>query len=113
MKREPVDFKKNIVDVVTALSEGNPGAMRVLSQIAFTDPTVLVALDDMNIRGPQVWLGYKDASAEMLEVFIKSIRDRDVRMIDTINREYSKFPPRDFRPKAVVSVGHGEREEIE
>lgn len=113
MKRKEIDFKQNITDVIAEMAEGNPGAARVLSQIAFTDPTLLVTLDDMNIRGPQVWLGYKDHSGERLEVFIKNIKGRNTRMIGTINREYEKFPSREFRPKAVVSVGHGKREEIE
>ncbi|RLC88664.1 MAG: hypothetical protein DRJ03_01965 [Chloroflexi bacterium] len=113
MKREKIDFNQPAHDVIATMCEGNPGALRVLSQLALTDPTLIVALDDMNIRGPQVWLGYKDHCREKLEVFTRCIRERDARMITTINEEYARYPSDEFRPKAVEAVGHSEREELE
>ena len=112
MVREDIDFKQPIQEIIVTMAEGNPGAARVLSQIAYTDPTLLVTLDDMNVRGVQVWIGYKDYCHEKLERFIRAIRERNNRMLATINQECNRLPSSDFRPKAVKAVGHHEREEI-
>lgn len=112
MRRQPIDFNQDIREVIALMSEGNPGALNVLSQLAFTDPTLIAVLDDMNIRGPQIWLGYKDHCGQQLERFTRCIRERDAAMLNTINRNYAMYPPSEFRPKAVQAVGRGEREEI-
>lgn len=111
-KRKDIDFNQDIREVIAQMSEGNPGALNVLSQLAFTDPSLIATLDDMNIRGPQIWLGYKDHCGQKLERFTRCIRERDQQMLDTINKEYTRHPTSEFRPKAVRAVGHGEREEI-
>lgn len=46
---------------------------------------IILNLDDMNIRGSQIWLGYKDHCGQDLEVFKKAIDDRDPKMIELIN----------------------------
>jgi hypothetical protein len=110
--RKPIDFNQDIKEVIIQMCEGNPGALNVLSQLAFTEPELIAILDDMNIRGPQIWLGYKDHCGQQLERFTRCIRERDAAMLNTINKEYAKYPPSKFRPKAVQAVGHGKREEI-
>lgn len=56
-----------VEDVVVKLSQGNPGALRVLVELLKEEedreyPPVLdlLKLDDMGIYGPMVWLLYKD-----------------------------------------------------
>ena len=51
------------LEIMKKLSQGNPGALRVLWKIAQLDPLSIVHLfkmDDMGIYGPMIWLLYKD-----------------------------------------------------
>ena len=69
------------------MGEGNPGALRVLMELNAKEPLVFLGLDDMNIRGWQVWVGYKDYCKCDLDLFIKKIKERSLEMIDVINKE--------------------------
>lgn len=106
-KREPVDFNGPLMGIVMAMSEGIPGAVHVLMSLIATDPVLLVTLDDMNIRGSQVWLGYKDHCGEKMERFTRCIRQRDTRMLHTINREMARC--KGDQPAAVRFDGDGAR----
>ena len=48
---------------------------------------LILGLDDMNIRGSQIWIGYKDYCKEDIMKFIQAIKDRDPEMINKINQE--------------------------
>jgi hypothetical protein len=78
--------RKNI-----SMSEGNPGAMSVIAQILESQPTIgfmtVLGLDDMNIRGSQIWIGYKDYCEQDLARFVTCIQNRDLAMINIINAE--------------------------
>jgi hypothetical protein len=77
------------LDVLIEMAEGNPGAITALGQIVNGDIANLIDvlhLDDMNIRGCQIWVGFKDHCKQDVEVFRKAIRARDPAMVDTINR---------------------------
>ena len=45
----------------------------------------ILNLDDMNIRGSQVWLGYKDHCGEDIEKFVQCAKNRDESMVEAIN----------------------------
>ena len=83
--REPIDIAAGGMDLIVKMSEGNPGALRVLMELLPIDPILVLHLDDMNIRGWQVWVGYKDHCNYDLSLFTKCIQDRDQKMIETIN----------------------------
>lgn len=76
-------------DIIIGMCEGNPGGLRVSMQIFGSDPVHglmrLLDLDDMNIRGARIWIGYKDHCGEDLEKFIECIKSRDPEMVKTIN----------------------------
>lgn len=87
--REKISGSDNLQSIMVKMSEGNPDALSVLTQMhqkkgpmAFMD---MLSLDDMNIRGPQIWLGYKDHCGEKIDDFLKCIKDRDADMVKTIN----------------------------
>jgi hypothetical protein len=92
-----VEERKNVtpgmdnLDFMVLMSEGNPGALNVLMKILHEDYVVgfvnILSLDDMNIRGTQIWVGYKDYCGEKLDSFIEAIRTRDQEMVDVINKE--------------------------
>lgn len=77
------------MDTLLAMAEGNPGAGTVLGEMMNgEDPaglTLVLHLDDMNIRGTQIWIGYKNHCGSDLKVFLQAIKDRDPAMVATIN----------------------------
>jgi hypothetical protein len=93
-KREDLRLDMNFMDLMMAMSEGNPGALRVCMELVKSDPLLgpmwLIHLDDMNIRGTQIWIGYKDYCGEKLEKFITCIKERSQAMVDLINAEGRK-----------------------
>lgn len=93
MTRQEMDLGMTPLDAMMLMSEGNPGALTVMANILKQGGdsfTVFLDMDDMNIRGTQIWVGYKDHCGQDLEKFVKCCRDRDQAMVDTINREGRK-----------------------
>jgi hypothetical protein len=84
MPRKKVELNWTTPQLITEMSEGNPGALSVLVEL---DLDLILDLDDMNIRGPQIWVGYKDHCGKSIERFKTLVRKRDKAMVDTINRE--------------------------
>jgi len=89
MTRTEISLSDNTRDVLVTLSEGNPGALRVLMQLLAREggSLDLLHLDDMNIRGTQVWVAFKDFAKEDLDTFVTAIRKRDPEMIRVVNDE--------------------------
>lgn len=89
MTRSEISLTDNTKDVLVTLAEGNPGALRVLMQLLAGDGGLfdLLHLDDMNIRGTQVWVAFKDFAKEDLAAFRVAIRKRDPEMIRVVNAE--------------------------
>ena len=78
------------INLLVEMAEGNPGGLNVLASMLKENEDNLMCimhLDDMNIRGSQIWVGYKDHCKEKMEDFIKCIKARDPEMIKTINNE--------------------------
>lgn len=85
--RTKVELTMSTTDLLLLMSEGNPGAITVLMQLVVQDPLLMLTLNDMNIRGSQIWVGYKDVCGEDLELFKQKVLDRDSAMVDAINAE--------------------------
>lgn len=95
--RKKINMSSTIFDAVVDFSEGNPGSCTVLSRILKDEPpvevlSVLLDLDDMNIRGPQIWVAYKDYCGEDLVKFRECVRSRDRKMVDVVNAEMLHDP---------------------
>ena len=91
-KRREFDFATlSMTDVLVEMAEGNVGAVTVLARLANgeADGSFMDALhlDDMNIRGSQVWVAYKDFAKEDFAVFVNAVRQRDPAMIRVVNDE--------------------------
>lgn len=94
--REKIFLSEDVVDIMIKMSEGNPGAATVLASLArlacgvVEEPPgrivlMLLDLDDMNIRGEQIWVGFKDHCNSDIAWFKRAILARDPDMVDTIN----------------------------
>jgi hypothetical protein len=89
-KREALDLRGSVMDLMITLSEGNPGAARVLSDLAATIDRdrfakTLLTLDDMNIRGTQIWVGFNDFAKGDIKAFYAAVFSRNKDMIKVIN----------------------------
>lgn len=79
-----------LFDDIITMSEGNPGAAVALAAIMKFEGEMgymtILNLDDMNIRGAQIWICYKDFCKCEVDQFIKRIKARDPAMIYFVNQ---------------------------
>lgn len=89
MERAKLKLSDSFVDVQIKMAEGNPGAASVIGKIMRCPDGLftLMDLDDMNIRGSQIWVGYKDHCNEDIDEFILCANSRSAAMVETINNE--------------------------
>lgn len=89
--REQISLLDSLMDVMVKMSEGVPGAISVLLSIMKEQPETgfinILSLDDMNIRGTQIWIGFKDHCGEDIIRFLDCIKHRSPEMVATINNE--------------------------
>jgi len=88
--RESIDFGDSML--LEKMSEGNPGAISVLGRLMIV-PTGLMSildLDDMNIRGSQIWVAYKDYCGEDIDILTHSLTSRDGDMVKCVNIETAR-----------------------
>ncbi|KKL28141.1 hypothetical protein LCGC14_2378150 [marine sediment metagenome] len=64
------------VEAIVQLCEGNPGAATVCAQMVKAyGEDALVPLGELGIKGPEIWLLYKDENGEDLEATHQSLVD--------------------------------------
>lgn len=88
--RPKLGFNDTMLDAIMKMTDGNPGAIVGLTSLLKADKTggmLLFGLDDMNIRGSQIWQAYKYLYKEDGEKFAKAVGRRDRNMVDFINQE--------------------------
>ena len=91
--RSAIGLHNKLPDLLFEMSEGNPGAISVLIGLQ-KDPLHLLTilhLDDMNIRGSQIWVGYKDCCDCDIDKFSEKVKARDQGMVDHINNECASY----------------------
>jgi len=90
LDREELRINEKLMDWMVKMAEGNPGALTVLltamkEKGAQEIGELILFLDDMNIRGTQIWIGYKDHCGCDIDKFIGCIKEKDQVMIDKID----------------------------
>lgn len=75
-------------DVVVTMSEGNLGATTVLMELLELPSGMnsIKTLHDMNIRGEQIWVGYKDFANRYIDVFREALKTRSPELVAMVNR---------------------------
>ena len=113
MERKKIDGSGTLFDLMSQMAENNPGAIGVLMDSLKDDPASLLAflgLDDMNIRGTQIWVGFKDYCRQDKKLFWKMVQQRDENFVEAINRESAK---QGSKYKAVLGgASYGNPEQI-
>jgi hypothetical protein len=89
--RKEVQLNMSFMELVQLLAEGNPGAVTVMLELLSRDKNfgfmTLLSLDDMNIRGTQIWIAFKDYCNQDYAKLENAIKTRDPLMIEKINAE--------------------------
>jgi len=86
--RNKITLGMSTMTMAVDMSEGNPGGLSVVAKLlklGLRGTVCLLNLDDMNIRGCQIWVGYKDYCKEDIDAFIKAAKERDPKMVEMIN----------------------------
>lgn len=90
----------NVKEIVLALADGNPGAVRVLAELSskhglITLSTVGMWLDEAGIYADDIWVGYKEHCGCNIDTFFECVSNADPAMLVPINeyREAYKKPP--------------------
>lgn len=70
----------------------------MLIELLKADPVMgfmeLLHIDDMGMRGPDIWIGYKDHCNSDLAAFRRAIVERDPAMVAAINQHRGRGPGR-------------------
>ena len=88
--REKIDINDTMIETYMKMAEENPGAMTAMGALTREDPMafmLIFGLDDMNIRGSQIWQVYKYYCNEDVEKFKEVIHNRDADMVQYINEQ--------------------------
>lgn len=94
--RKKIGLGMSIIDVITTMSEGNMGALNALMSLAKDELGMIyiLDLDDMGMRGAQIWIAFKDACGQDLEKFKTFCRERDQKIVDIVNQNSGPDYPR-------------------
>lgn len=88
--RKKLHLKMTVHDIILEMSEGNPGGMTVIMKMINVDMdrfvTCILQADKLNIRGEQIWAGYKDWAGMDIQKFMGGLEKHDMEMISVINR---------------------------
>jgi hypothetical protein len=90
MIRHKLQATGDMLETVVQMSEGNPDAITALAELlkgsgreeAFG---LILDLDDMNMRGSQIWVAYSDYCKKDVAKFKAAVRERDAEMIAFVN----------------------------
>lgn len=86
MKRAKLNINCRAIDTIVQMAEGNPGAATVLTDLFRVNPIHILDLDDMNIRGEQIWVAYRAHCNGSLAALAECLTSRDRRMVETVNK---------------------------
>ena len=88
--RKKIELNDTIFDVIYKMTDGIPGAIVGVTELMKSDEAgfmLLLGLDDMNIRGSQIWEAYKYLYNEDGKKFAEAVKNRDEKMVQFINEE--------------------------
>lgn len=95
---------ESTIDALVTMSEGNPGGLTVLTDLLGGEDMIMGMayvfwLDEMDMRGAQIWVAYKDWAGQDIKVLRKGIADNSGEMVKCVNESGGLGPD---TPKARV-----------
>ena len=112
MVRQEITNNDKLEDVIKKMTEGVPGASVILANATNQNALgwfLVLELDSMNMRGSQIWLGYKDYCGEDVDLFWDCVKKHDAQMVEAVNIETAKCGQKD---KAVQIGGSSHKENL-
>ncbi len=74
---EKINLGMSFMEMISVMSEGNPGAITVLAEIIKADPITgvikILNLDSLDIRGSKIWMLYKDCCGQDMDKFFRTL----------------------------------------
>jgi len=80
-------------DILIAMAEGDPGGLSVLMKLREGGVLLVMAvlLDQMNMRGLQIWVAYKHWAGQDMDKLMKGLLEQDQGMVDVVNAECATY----------------------
>lgn len=78
-ERVPLNLSDSVMGAVATMAEGNPGAAIALSKLVSSEDDglmLLLHLDDMNMRGEQVYVAHKEHCAGDMAKMVNFVNGR-------------------------------------
>jgi hypothetical protein len=86
MARSPIEVNDTNAALIGKMAEGNTAGLTVVLDIMKRgDIRPLLSLDDMNMRGDQIWYAYRYHCGQDMDLFLEKVRARDPEMVDAVN----------------------------
>jgi hypothetical protein len=82
--------QEQLVNFISVLSEGNPGAMHVLCDLLEIGEVLTIAyLQNKKITGSKLWVAYKACDLNV-KTLVQNVHSNDKVMLDAINESIRK-----------------------
>lgn len=96
-KRMPILREMPLEAIVQLMAEGNRSVYNLLKICAQTDPNILLILDDMGMRGAQIFAASIGFCEGWVPKFISCVRARDPDMINFVNQKVPQLTAKSQR----------------
>lgn len=85
--RQEIDPTADFRSFLVEMSENNTGGLTVLMELMKDLDGIfyICLLDEMNIRGTQIWVAYKKHAKQSIETLKDSIKKKDGEMLRVVN----------------------------
>ncbi|MGN0748263.1 MAG: hypothetical protein ACI4L1_01085 [Christensenellales bacterium] len=91
-----IDLGQSKTALLLQMSEGNEGTMALLDRLIYKSNLIkfigctLIDLDDMNMRGDQIWVAFHGYCKNDITKFLKEVDARSEKMVTYVNNSISK-----------------------
>lgn len=92
VSRNPINLDMSLGDTIDMMTEQVPGAKQTMMRLARINPTLILELDDMNMRGQQIWQAFNQYSMGDITTFVGLLASRNEDMIQWVNRHLPSHP---------------------
>lgn len=101
--REPLTMGLSKEKTVELMSEGHIRVGRLVSELWETSRNTLFDLDDMHIRGEQIWVAWWRYCKRNMSTLINAAKLRDLKMVDLVNKHCLTAEARQHGPQRTMN----------
>ena len=97
--RISITREMSVKAIATLMSEGNRNTYNLLILSGEIDTNILLTLDDMGMRGAQVWAAFAGFANKYFPKFKSCVMNRDPNLIDYVNKAVPQLKASAIRPR--------------